>query len=165
METYILTILEEKINEVFLEAQDRFGIQNGDISPLNEFKLAEKKRELVEIICRVIRRQIMNVLNDETKIYYPTKEELTEDEDVWVGLVESELGYAIDYNYYVNEEGQCSALFPCYKDNEGFFEIDTTQCREYSVDFSNRNWKNELIKEALDYLNEIIKDDLRKENI
>ena len=158
METYILGILEEKINEVFTEAQNHFGILVGDISPLDEYELAEKEREIVSIIGKVLRKQMRNVTINETSFYYPTKEELTAEDDVWVGLVESELGYAIDYNYYINEEGQCSCLYPCYTDNKGYLEVDTSECREYNVDFSNRNWKNELIKEALDYLNEIIKE-------
>ena len=44
METYILGILEEKINEVFAEIQEHFGINNGDISPLDEYELMEKER-------------------------------------------------------------------------------------------------------------------------
>jgi len=160
METYILGILEEKINEVFLEAQEYFGIQSGDINPLDEYKLSEKERELAELIGRVVRRQMMDISTNETKIYYPTKEELTEEPDVWIGLVESRLGYAVDYNYYVDDDDeQCSALYPCYKNKDGNLEVDTSKWHAYNVDFGNLNWKNELIKEALDYLNEIIKRD------
>ena len=140
--------------------QNRFGIQSGDIHPLDEYELAGKERDMAVLIGRVIRQQMRTVVDDETKIYYPTKDELTSEPDVWIGLVESQLGYAVDYNYFVSDDGeQYSALYPCYKNKDGNIAIETSKYREYNIDFANRNWKNELIKEALDYLNEIIKED------
>lgn len=59
MEVYIDGILEEKINEVFLEVQNHFGVTCGDVEPLDQINLAEMQRKMSVLIGQMIRKQMM----------------------------------------------------------------------------------------------------------
>lgn len=58
MEVYIDGILDEKINEVFLEVQNHFGVTCGDVEPLDEINLAEMRHEMSMLIGQMIRKQM-----------------------------------------------------------------------------------------------------------
>lgn len=57
MEAMISTMLEEKINEIFLEMQEKFNIKHGDVEPLDEYELMEKNIEMSVIIGKILRKQ------------------------------------------------------------------------------------------------------------
>ena len=57
MEAMISTMLEEKINEIFLEMQEKFNIKHGDVEPLDEYELMEKNIEMSIIIGKILRKQ------------------------------------------------------------------------------------------------------------
>lgn len=57
MEAKIDTLLDIKINEIFLAMQEEFGIKNGDVEPLDAYELSEKQIELSVIIGRILRKQ------------------------------------------------------------------------------------------------------------
>ena len=58
MEAMIDTLLTEKVNEIFLVMQEKFGIKSGDVEPLDAYELMEKQRELTMIVGRILRKQI-----------------------------------------------------------------------------------------------------------
>lgn len=58
MEAMIDTLLTEKVNEIFLAIQEKFGIKSGDVEPLDAYELMEKQRELTMIVGRILRKQI-----------------------------------------------------------------------------------------------------------
>lgn len=59
MDTAIIKeLLEEKINDVFIECQNRLNISSGDIEPLMEFKLETKTEQLAELIQMVLTYQL-----------------------------------------------------------------------------------------------------------
>lgn len=57
MEAMIDTLLTEKVDEIFLEMQERFNIKHGDVEPLDAIKLAEMQLNLTMIIGRILRKQ------------------------------------------------------------------------------------------------------------
>ena len=57
MREKIVQLLEDKVNEVFLEMQDDLGIQDGGIFPLDELDLNDCKEHLAEVIERVLNTQ------------------------------------------------------------------------------------------------------------
>ena len=57
MEAKIDALLDIKINEIFLVMQEKFGIKNGDVEPLDAYELSEKQIELSVIIGRILRKQ------------------------------------------------------------------------------------------------------------
>lgn len=105
------------------------------------------------------------------KIFDVTKEDLTMEEDVWWGIVESSNGYAVDINYFTTEEywdddtfveeEQYCYLYPCYPDKDGIPHIDTSEWISYDLNFDDPLWKEKLVDTARDYLMEIIKEDER----
>lgn len=58
MEAMIDALLTEKVNEIFLAIQEKFGIKSGDVEPLDAYELSEKQRELTMIVGRILRKQI-----------------------------------------------------------------------------------------------------------
>lgn len=105
-------------------------------------------------------------------VFEPTKKDLTEEDDVWFGILEHKDGYAVDVNYFIErEDDECDGniedsyctLYPCYPDKNG---LPVTDCSEwkriYEFDLNDSNWKDILINEAYKYLLEIIDKD-RKE--
>lgn len=59
----IRKMLEEKINEIFLDRQIAAGIQSGDIEPLDSIKMDELTDELAELIDKVLKFQLETELN------------------------------------------------------------------------------------------------------
>lgn len=57
MEAMIDTLLTEKLDEIFLEMQERFNIKYGDVEPLDAIELAEKQMELSMVVGRILRKQ------------------------------------------------------------------------------------------------------------
>lgn len=57
METFISGILDKKVDEVFLEIQEHFGITNGDVRPEDAYELSEKLIEVSTLIGRIVRLQ------------------------------------------------------------------------------------------------------------
>lgn len=57
MEAMIDALLTEKLDEIFLEMQERFGIKSGDVEPLDDIELAEKQMDLAMTIGRILRKQ------------------------------------------------------------------------------------------------------------
>ena len=55
MKEQILQLLEDKVNDTFLEMQNRLNIQHGDISPLQQWELdnciSELADKIEEILC------------------------------------------------------------------------------------------------------------------
>ena len=92
------------------------------------------------------------------KINHPTRKDLSFTPDTWYGLVEIPGKFAVDYNYYIDEGEQNSALYPCFPDDNGNLHVDANTWRGYNVDFSDPDWKRKLTGEALEYLKDIIED-------
>lgn len=57
MNEKIFEMLEEKINDIFLEIQEEEGIESGDIMPLDSYVLENLTMELAETIASVIEFQ------------------------------------------------------------------------------------------------------------
>ena len=57
MEALISGILEEKVNEIFKEMQERFNIKYGDVDPLDDYELMGKKIEMSVLIGKILRKQ------------------------------------------------------------------------------------------------------------
>lgn len=57
MFTEVNDLLDEKINEVFYEMQKKFGIESGDISPMDAFELDEITKKLTKHIVKVLETQ------------------------------------------------------------------------------------------------------------
>lgn len=57
MESFISNILDKKVDEVFLETQEHFGITNGDVRPEDAYALSEKLIEVAALIGKIIRLQ------------------------------------------------------------------------------------------------------------
>ena len=49
----LFSLVEEKVNEVFLAYQEANDIESGDISPEDAFRLDEVQEELTELIINV----------------------------------------------------------------------------------------------------------------
>ncbi len=50
----ILNLLEKKVNEIFVEIQDREGITSGDIEPFDAVELDELEEHMASLIAKVI---------------------------------------------------------------------------------------------------------------
>ena len=57
MEAFVFALLDDKVNEVFIEAQKEFGITSGDIEPLDAYELNDKEHELTMLIGKLLRKQ------------------------------------------------------------------------------------------------------------
>ena len=57
MKERINEMLEEKINDIFLEIQEEEGIESGDIAPIDSYVLDNLTMELAEKIANVINYQ------------------------------------------------------------------------------------------------------------
>ncbi len=57
MQYQINSILEEKVEELFLAMQEEYGIQYGDVEPLDAFELEEVQGKMVEVIEKILRKQ------------------------------------------------------------------------------------------------------------
>lgn len=53
----VLQSIDDKINEVFLEFQDRYGIVSGDVEPTAQFDLSTKEEELANIVVEILKYQ------------------------------------------------------------------------------------------------------------
>lgn len=49
----LYNLIEEKINDIFLEYQTANDIKNGDITPLQAFQLEELQNKLTDLIMNV----------------------------------------------------------------------------------------------------------------
>ena len=58
MEQIIDTLLNEKINEIFLNMQERFNIKCGDVEPLDEYELNEMRIQMSVLIGKMVRKQM-----------------------------------------------------------------------------------------------------------
>lgn len=54
----ILNLLEEKVDEIFLQMQDELNIENGDIFPLDKFELDNCIEQLADKIETVLNTQM-----------------------------------------------------------------------------------------------------------
>lgn len=61
-------LVEERINDIFLEYQIENGIESGDISPLQALRLEELQNELTDLIMNVGR---MNMQSSKDKCVCP----------------------------------------------------------------------------------------------
>ena len=52
----IYSLLDDKVDDIFVEIQKEFNITSGDISPEDAYDLCEKQHELTILIGRIIRR-------------------------------------------------------------------------------------------------------------
>ena len=50
----ILNLLDKKVNEIFVEIQDREGITSGDIEPFDAVELDELEEHMASLIAKVI---------------------------------------------------------------------------------------------------------------
>lgn len=50
--------LDDKINDLFAELQNKYGIEYGDVSPSESFELEERMNGLVEIIVRILNEEL-----------------------------------------------------------------------------------------------------------
>lgn len=53
----IMTLIDEKLNEVFKELQDREGITEGDIDPMDALELDRLTEQAAELVHKVIAYQ------------------------------------------------------------------------------------------------------------
>ena len=53
----VLQSVNEKVNEIFAEYQDRYGITSGDIDPYASIELDEKMENLTDTIVEIIKYQ------------------------------------------------------------------------------------------------------------
>ena len=53
----VLQSIDDKVNEVFLEFQDRYGIVSGDVEPLAQLDLSTKEEELANIVAEILKYQ------------------------------------------------------------------------------------------------------------
>ena len=60
MNETIRTLLEEKVNDIFLEMQTKLDINDGGISPLMSLKLDESMDALTEAIENALKEQLEN---------------------------------------------------------------------------------------------------------
>ena len=89
-----------------------------------------------------------------------TEEELKLDGDGWWGLIEDGNEYAVDYNYYFYDDEWHGCFYACFQEDNGSFYTDTSVSRNYDVDFEDVDWKEKLIKEALDFLEWVKKEEM-----
>lgn len=54
IKSFAFNLIDEKVNEIFLEIQDANNIDSGDIHPMRAFKLDEVEEELSEVIAETI---------------------------------------------------------------------------------------------------------------
>ena len=57
MKEEIIKLLDDKVNEVFLEMQARLNIKNGDITPLQQIQLDYYVCSLASIIENILRME------------------------------------------------------------------------------------------------------------
>lgn len=57
MNDKVRALLEDKVNDIFLEMQKELNIQSGDISPLMSLKLNDSMEDLATIITDVLKSQ------------------------------------------------------------------------------------------------------------
>lgn len=86
-----------------------------------------------------------------------TKESWEDGADTWVSLLEKG-GFAVDYNYCINDGDIYSALYGCFADSAGDISVDADCYKHYKVDFSDLEWKEKLLQEAYQFLKDISKD-------
>ena len=89
-----------------------------------------------------------------------TEEELKLDGDGWWGLIEDGNEYAVDYNYYFYDDEWHGCFYACFPEDDGSFYTDTSVSRNYDVNFEDEDWKEKLIKEALDFLKWVKKEEM-----
>lgn len=53
-------MLREKVDEIFVDFQEKLGIMNGNIHPLQQISLDKRERQLVDEIMCVLTQQINN---------------------------------------------------------------------------------------------------------
>ena len=56
--TLIKNLIDKKVNEVFVDVQDKLGITSGDTTPEQEMALEEVKSLLVNIITDIIKFEL-----------------------------------------------------------------------------------------------------------
>lgn len=85
-----------------------------------------------------------------------TEVELTEEDDVWYGILEYDDGrYAVDYNCYRNyNTGEKRGLFyMCFPNRNGYLETDlSTGSSLYVINFDDPDWKEILIQTAYEFM-------------
>lgn len=57
MNEKVRELLEEKVNDIFLEMQNELNITSGDISPSMAFDLDEEMDNLANIITQILKEQ------------------------------------------------------------------------------------------------------------
>ena len=79
--------------------------------------------------------------------------------DEWYGLIEYGDDFAVDFNYFVDEEDKgifkdCSRFYGCFfNDHSGYIEVDTNCYSDvYKIDFDDPEWKDKLIQAAYEFL-------------
>ena len=57
-ENMIYSMLDDKIEDIFIEMQKAFDITSGDISPEDQYDLMQKESEISALIANVLRKQM-----------------------------------------------------------------------------------------------------------
>ena len=88
-------------------------------------------------------------------------EEMFDELDTWYGLIEYGTDFAVDYNYYIDEGEQNSSFYFCTKQNgDEYPTVNTEISKPYNVDREDPDWLSKLIKEAVIFLEECLKEEV-----
>ena len=103
----IRSTVEDKVNDIFLDFQNKLGIQSGDISPMDLFRLDEIQNTLASEIERILFGQTRENARERVFLDIETDEIITLSElkTTWKdgienGWIDGDL-YS-DFNYYLS---------------------------------------------------------------
>lgn len=83
-------------------------------------------------------------------------EHLMDENDTWYGLIEYGLDYAVDYNYYEDEDGNSMFYFCTCDEEDDYPTVNTEISKQYSINKEDPNWLGKLIHEGLIFLDECL---------
>ena len=80
--------------------------------------------------------------------------------DEWFGIVREDEAIGADFNYYMENGEDISAIYAVYPNSAGSLETDVSDYEHYHINFDDSKWKESLIKAMIDFCERRINENL-----